>query len=171
VAERFIEKAQSLVVYNEIRHRVIARLIGDQLGLSHIDCLPHYGMPDDRSIAIGSHWMPSSSPRWFLLLTEPDAGIPIISPRRGENVAHLDGVEHMLTPHGLGVQSTGDFAGYGSEPGESTTAEVTEILDRDDTEWRSLDRNPELLSCILEIAPGEVDGWFTPRFSYHRGRR
>jgi hypothetical protein len=170
-AERFIQKAHTLVAYTQERHQALAHLIGDQLGLTYVDCLPHYGMPDERSVAIGCHWMPSSVPRWFLLLTEPDAKIPIIVPRRHKTLVQLQNNEHMLTPHGLGVRFKGDSVSWASEAMNSADAETMEILDRDDTEWRSLERDPELLRHILEVAPGDVDGWFTPRFSYHRGRR
>lgn len=169
-AESFIKKAHALVAYTEERHRVLAGLIGDQLGLTYLDSIPHYGMPDEQSVAIGCHWMPSSAPRWFLLLTEPDADIPIIVPRRGANVVQLGGVEHMLTPHGLGVQGRRGMMSSQSEA-EHVLVGTREVLDRDDTEWRSLKRDPGLLRRILTVAPGDVDGWFTPRFSYHRGRR
>ncbi|HEX8690096.1 MAG TPA: hypothetical protein VF729_07620, partial [Solirubrobacterales bacterium] len=151
-----------------------AGLIGEELGVRPVECLPHYGMPDSSSVAIGCHWLHRDSPRWFLLLTEPDAEIPIIQPHAGANEIVLGGDDHILTPHGLGVCSRSGLIQVGPDAVKLGTAQVgrdSGILDSGDTEWRSLRRDPGLLTRILDTAPGEVLGWFKPRFSYHRSVR
>jgi hypothetical protein len=171
VAERFIEEAQALVQRNETRHDVLAHLIAEELGAQRVWCLPHYGMPDDSSIAIGCHWLEVASPGWFPLLTEPEADVPLILPSAGRNTVCVRGKEHLLAPHGLGVQSKRghvDIVGGVVSLGGAEITTDTSVLSAAGTELRSLRRDPGLLGRILEMSPGQVIGNFRPRFSYAR---
>jgi hypothetical protein len=171
VAERFIEEAHALVQRNETRHDLLAHLIAEELGVRPVWCLPHYGMPDDSSIAIGCYWLQVESLHWFPLLTEPEADVPLVLPSAGKNTVALAGEEHLLAPHGLGLESRAGHVSIGGGVVSLSDAEITagtDVLAASATRLRSLRRDPRLLTSILEMAPGRVIGSFKPRFSYAR---
>jgi hypothetical protein len=170
-AERFASLAHSLVNYNSVRHEVLAELIAGELGVESCAYLPHYGMPDDRSIAIGCHWLDLGTIDFYFLLTEPGEDVLLIKPDGGgRNQVEIDGADRALTPHGLGLRMAGTFAidrdGL-SFDGEQFDCDGS-VLASAKTRLRSL-REPELEQKIFDSAPGEVVGRFSPQYSHYKG--
>lgn len=170
-AERFISLAHSLVAYNSVRHEVLAELIAGELGVDPCAHLPHYGMPDDRSIAIGCHWLDLETTGFYPLLTEPGEDVLLIEPDGGgRNRVEIDGADWTLTPHGLGLRARGAFAidrGELSIDGEQVDRDAS-VLASTKTRLRSL-REPELERKIFDSAPGKVVGRFSPQYSHYKG--
>jgi hypothetical protein len=170
-AERFISLAHALVGYNSVRHEVLADLIAGDLGLESVAYLPHYGMPDDSSIAIGCHWLDLASTGFYPLLTEPGEDVLLVEPDGdGPNLVAINGADRALTPHGLGLRAEGAFAidhhGLSIE-GEQFDRDAS-VLASARTTLRSL-REPELERRIFDSAPGRVVGRFTPEYSHYKG--
>lgn len=170
-AERFISLAHSLVTYNSVRHEVLAELIAGELGVDPCAHLPHYGMPDDCSIAIGCHWLDLRASDFYPLLTEPGEDVLLIEPDGGgRNQVEIDGAYRALTPHGLGLCAGGAFAidrGELSIDGEQFDCDAS-VLASTKTRLRSL-REPELERRIFDSAPGKVIGRFSPKYSHYKG--
>lgn len=170
-AERFISLAHSLVEYNLQRHRVLAELIAGEFGVESRVCLPHYGMPDDRSIAIGCHWLDLETTGFYPLLTEPGEDVLLVAPDDGgRNRIKVGDTHYALTPHGLGLRGAGAVAvdsnrlSIDGEPFDSDAS----VLASAKTVLRSL-RDPGLERKILNSAPGKVVGRFSPNYSHYKG--
>lgn len=88
-AERFYESAKMLISFNEERNRHFIKNVLQEYLDKEILSIPHYGMPNDHTVCIGSHWEPTT----YTLLTAPGRPIFIVEP--GKN---YDG-----SPHGFGL--------------------------------------------------------------------
>jgi hypothetical protein len=171
-AERFISLAHSLVDYNSVRHRVLAELIAGELGVESYACLPHYGMPDDHSIAIGCHWLDLEVTDFYPLLTKPDEDVLLIAPDGGgRNQVEIGDAYCALTPHGLGLRVDRGAIAIDRErlsiDGEPFDHDAS-VLASAKTTLRSM-REPGLERKILNSAPGRVVGRFSPNYSHYKG--
>lgn len=171
-AERFISLAHSLIDYNASRHRVLAELIAGELGVESHSCLPHYGMPDAHSVAIGCHWLDVGTTDFYPLLTEPGEDVLLIAPDGGgRNQVEIGAARRALTPHGLGLRAVSGAPAMDRErfsiDGEGFDREAS-VLGSAKTTLRSL-REPGLEQKILDAAPGRVVGRFSPNYSHYKG--
>lgn len=88
-AERFYESAKMLISFNEERNRHFIKNVLQEYLDKEILSVQHYGMPNNHTVCIGSHWEPTT----YTLLTAPGRPIFIVEP--GKN---YDG-----SPHGFGL--------------------------------------------------------------------
>ena len=104
-AERFFRHADQLVAYNQNRlHYFAEAILGRQV--TEVLYVPHYGMPDSESVAIGCQWLSPTAE--CVLLTAPGQDLLVIEPIwKGANKLRVGGQERILMPHGLGVTAGG----------------------------------------------------------------
>jgi len=103
-AERFFRQARLLIDYNRIRLNYFAETIMEGSRVEEYSYQPHYGMPDEYSVAIGCQWLSGAVP--CLLLTAPGEDLLMIEPiSDGSNQIRLGGLNCILMPHGLGVSA------------------------------------------------------------------
>lgn len=172
-AESFYRIAAMLEPYLQERHRFCAGLV---LGEANLDeeviSLPHYGMPDPHSVAIGCQWMAAAQPL-YLLLTRPEQPLFVIKTADGgPNVVKTQAGPRMLTPHGLGVESVGQA------PGLRYLDNELEITGRRFSLEQNLASDPLIsirgfdrsrtLDQLLASCPGDVVGEIHQVFSYYR---
>lgn len=94
-AEKFSAIAAELPQKNDQRMDTAAELVfGKYLKEKHIH-IPHYGMPDVHSVAIGCSWYKNQ----YALLTAHGKNIYLIKPEQPS-----DNQKYVLNPHGFGVQ-------------------------------------------------------------------
>lgn len=101
-AKKFISIAIRLEIINHIRMKEISEYLFRDYIDKELIFIPHYGMPNKNSIAIGCSWKKEKS----VLLTAPGKDIYIIKP------SLFNDDEKWLTPHGLGVSATIDSIKY-----------------------------------------------------------
>jgi hypothetical protein len=172
-AESFYRVASMLEGYLRERHRFCAGLIAGESGLEEeIISLPHYGMPDQSSVAIGCQWMDSQAPL-YLLLTRPEQPLYLVrASTGGANEVSTDGGVRLLTPHGLGVESAGQ------PPELRYLPEQIEVTGRRFGLDQNLASDPMIcirgfdpdtdLSRLLAACPGQVGGQIDQVYSYYR---
>lgn len=97
IADKFIKIALELENINHVRMKEIANLLFGQYIDKESVFVPHYGMPTEKSIAIGCSWNKEKS----VLLSAPGKEIFIIIPNSNINIYE----KKWLTPHGLGVSA------------------------------------------------------------------
>lgn len=99
-AEKFYKIAEMLLRYNRKRnYDFTVSVLGDLLEEEILN-MPHYGMPNESTICIGSQW--ENKP--YTLLTAPGKDIYFMEPSQ---VLH----HHLsLSPHGLGVSLPEEMA-------------------------------------------------------------
>jgi len=174
-AERFIDLAQSLNKYNQIRHRFIADLIVNSANVvDEIVNVQHYGMPSANAIAIGCQWF--YSPSIYLLLTAPDRPMYLVRTQNSlSNKINLDGQDCWLSPHGLGMRSLLDLSIKYTEKTLYVNNKEYTLSDR--LEWgssvevRTFETSgqlPEIVEKVLEKCPGDIIGSLEPIYSYDR---
>ncbi|MGI5191446.1 hypothetical protein ACQEVI_25125 [Promicromonospora sp. CA-289599] len=105
-AEEFYRTASMLESYQRERQRICAALVvGNRHLQEEILSLPHYGMPDQASVAIGCQWVSPASAD-YVLLTRPRGPIFLLRAREGgSNTLNTMNGERLLAPHGLGVRA------------------------------------------------------------------
>jgi len=104
MAERFFRQANLLLDYNRVRLHYFAEAIMFGAQVEEVSYHPHYGMPDQQSVAIGCQWLPKDST--CLLLTAPGEKLLLLEPYSGNaNQVQLAGRDCVLVPHGLGVKA------------------------------------------------------------------
>lgn len=100
-AEVFYLVAKSLYAFNEIRHEFIAHVI---LGDFRNDATPlhfhHYGMPTNRSVAMGCHL--SEQNEIYPILTLPGENLYMVKYYRPKDASLMVNDRQFLTPHGWG---------------------------------------------------------------------
>lgn len=105
-AEKFYNIAKNLITYNKKRNRFFAEEILGELLEDEVLNVPHYGMPNQNSICIGTQW----NNERYTLLTAPGKTIYIIDPVKDMNknncFTHCS-EDFVLSPHGLGVEFNG----------------------------------------------------------------
>jgi hypothetical protein len=171
-AENFYRTAEMLESYQRERQRICAELIAGPGGLAiEMLSVPHYGMPDQGSVAIGCQWLAESDPT-YLLLTRPGAPLYMISASAdGQNRVDTEKGVRLLTPHGLGVRATSSFA-------LEVKKDSLQLLDRqysldtslageDFIRIRDFDGIPTVKSH-LDFCPGEITGTLHPLYSHYR---
>lgn len=171
-AEQFFRRAELLVDYQRDRLRTFAELIAGPDGIEEeVLSVPHYGMPDASSIAIGCQWMNPAAPD-YVLLTRPTAPVYLVRATPGaENVVATDAGERMLTPHGLGVRST-TAPRIEYEPSaltvNGTSFALNESLaDRGVVAIREFDGR-STVDAALASTPGDVLAELTQLAAFHR---
>jgi hypothetical protein len=171
-AERFIQIAGMLTEYQRERQRFCAGLVvGEAYLEEEVISIPHYGMPDQSSVAIGCQWMTAEQPL-YLLLTRPWAPMFFIKAAAGGgNEVQTHQGKRILTPHGLGVESSsppdlrylnGELQVAGrrfSLTDSLASAEFVSI--------RDFDRERDV-TRVLNACPGEVVGEIRQIYSYYR---
>lgn len=171
-AERFASVAAMLENYQRERHRFCAQLIAGEANLQEeVLSIPHYGMPDESSIAIGCQWMKAESPL-YLLLTRPKEPLFLIRAIAGgsNEIRMPDGVR-MLTPHGLGVTSAEPLdMRYLTDELQlaGRTFAVTDSLAAEEFMYiREFDKQCDV-SRVLNACPGNVVDEVRQIYSYYR---
>lgn len=171
-AEKFSRTAKMLESYQRERQRTCAELVAGPGGISEeILSIPHYGMPDENSVAIGCQWLPADDAS-YLLLTRPGSPLYLID-------AHDDGNNHVstaqghriLTPHGLGVKVGSPFSLAHDGP-------TLRLLDRSFPTSASLagenftairDFEGDMtVKSLLRHCPGEITAVFHQLHSHYR---
>lgn len=171
-AARFIDTAAMLETYQRERQRLCAGLVAGESELEEeFLSVPHYGMPDESSIAIGCQWLRSDRPL-YLLLTRPHEPLFLIRALPGgPNVVPTRHGPRLITPHGLGVEST-------EKPSIRYLPDKLEVSDRTFSLDESLAAEQVVsirdfsrdrtLGRVLEACPGEVVGELRQIYSYYR---
>lgn len=103
-AERFIAIARQLEKINQERMQAFSNEIFGNRITGQLCCIPHYGMPNESSIAIGCSWNHQRS----ILLTAPGKDIFLIENRETSSIP-------WLTPHGFGVEISHPAISYGRD--------------------------------------------------------
>ncbi len=172
-AESFYRIALMLEGYLQERHRFCAGLIVGESGLEEeIISLPHYGMPDQSSVAIGCQWMDPRAPL-YLLLTRPEHPLYLVQASAGgANEVSTDCGPRLLTPHGLGVESVGRPPQLRYLDGEIEVTGRRFGLDQNlasdpMVSIRGFDPDTDM-SRLLAACPGQVGGRIDQVFSYYR---
>lgn len=171
-AEDFFRTAEMLERYQRERQRICAELIAGPGGLAaEIISVPHYGMPDQGSVAIGCQWLAESEPT-YLLLTRPGAPLYMIrASDDGQNRVRTDNGIRLLTPHGLGVRSTSSFSLEAKKDtlqllGRDFPLDMS-LAGEDFIRIRDFDGIPTVKSH-LSFCPGEITGTLHPVYSHYR---
>ena len=149
-AERFYEIAKMLITFNEERNRYFVRKVLNEYLDKEVLSVQHYGMPNDHTICIGSHW----ESIMYALLTAPGRPIFIIQP--SEN---YDG-----SPHGFGLAVKKTNIEFGQKSitigdkkfylGESIDI-GSDAFNRCSLATENLDN---YVSGILNVCPGKIIG-------------
>ena len=150
-AERFYEIAENLIQFNEERNRYFIRKVLQDNLEKEILSIQHYGMPNNHTVCIGSHW--EHIP--YTLLTAPGRPIFIVEP----------GEECIDSPHGFGlavknpkIEFKNDSITIGDNKtfykGESINI-GEDALNRCSSETDDLDNH---VKEILNICPGNIIG-------------
>lgn len=177
-AEKFYKIALLLSSYNKIRQQYFADiLLGDNIE-EEVMYMPHYGMPNINSVAIGCNYIENELV--YLLLTSPNHPCFFIKPfSEGENKISLDKT-YVLTPHGLGMQMKDkfDFA-YTSDGNISFNDKIfrkgdklsfdIDLKIRDSFHQKSLFEND--IQNFLINCPGEIVGKFKTIYSYNNSTK
>lgn len=176
-AERFIQLAQSLDVFNQIRHRYFAETIFGAKNIEQeIINEQHYGMPTANSVAIGCQW---SRERMLPLLTAPEKPIFLVKPHEGDqNDVSIDGKNLLLYPHGLGKEASKPLEiafrpdsltlnGKTFGPDASIKDEKAFRLRNFEHAEADGENVPRIVSDILTVCPAEIVGKVRQLFSYH----
>jgi len=171
-AEQFYQMAEMLVEYQKSRQRICAELICGAAGIDEeILSVPHYGMPDQNSVAIGCQWLEETNPN-YLLLTRPEAPLFWVSAAPGglNAVSTISGTR-LLTPHGLGVKG---IVGAGIEYHEDHLVVGGVVLPLDlslaghsVTSYRSL-KGLRTVEALLDQCPGTVGSVLHQIYSHYR---
>jgi len=171
-AETFARRAAMLVDYQRDRMRTFADLIAGPGGVEdEILSVPHYGMPDRNSIAIGCQWMDPARPN-YVLLTRPKAPVYLVRAREGgQNAVTTEQGERLLTPHGLGVKSTSPLTlSYGENSievnGKPFTLDAS-LAEEDLVAIRDF-HGQETVQSTLAHTPGDILAELTQIAAYHR---
>ena len=94
-AEKFSAIATTLPQKNDRRMDIAAELVFGKYLKDKLFYIPHYGMPDEHSVAIGCSWYKNQ----YALLTARGKNIYLILPEQS-----TDDQKYILNPHGFGVQ-------------------------------------------------------------------
>ena len=179
-AETFIEKARGLVDLNANRHRYFAELFSCGEGFEEVLYLPHVGMPDNQTVAIGTQWVTGDD---VILLTEADAPLPLLSLIQETEFPMTIGSElyhpntYSLYPHGLGNAYAGNLKISLTPQGVYVNGKSyglnQSLKDNDHLYTRSYDykndyRDSNILNQILHAFPADIRGAIFPQFSYHK---
>lgn len=171
-AEDFYRTAQMLEGYQRERQRIFAELIAGPAGIAaEIISVPHYGMPDEGSVAIGCQWLSEAEPD-YLILTRPGAPLYMVrATSGGDNSVETSNGTRMLTPHGLGVRATSSFT-------LKVEQETLKIFGRNFSTESSLagqgviairDFDGEAtIKSHLQHCPGDITSTLYPIFSHYR---
>lgn len=149
-AERFYEIAKMLISFNEERNRFFIKSVLREYMDKEVLSIQHYGMPNNHTICIGTHW----EPKTYTLLTAPGRPIFLIEPDKN----------FQGSPHGFGLalkKTNIEFTGNSITIGEKTfrLGESINIgadaINRCSSPTENLD---DYVSCILKACPGKIIG-------------
>ena len=168
-ALRVFRQAELLVNYNRNRlHYFAEQMLG--CAVEEVLYIPHYGMPDEQSVALGCQWLASG--QGAVLLTRPNDDILVVAPRTGgRNHILLGGRSQILMPHGLGVQAK-------EEMSISYRGNVVSMNGKEYAASATLKRNsllrirgansetPKVVDEILARCPATITTRLRPVFSY-----
>ncbi|WP_158575838.1 hypothetical protein [Streptomyces corynorhini] len=171
-AERFHRLVRMLEDYQCERQWFCASLVaGRESSLEEVLSVPHYGMPDSQSVAIGCQWLDPARPT-APLLTRPGAPLYLVRARPGgANEVTTGRGRRLLTPHGLGVRSDAALD-LGFHPGALGIAGRRYRLEESlagagFTAIRAFDRDTDL-TRVLADCPGTVVAELHQKYSYYR---
>ncbi|GAB2999527.1 hypothetical protein [Saccharothrix stipae] len=171
MAERFYGVATMLQGYQVHRQRLIAGLVLGEEGVEReVLSVPHYGMPDQSSVAIGCQWLDAASAR-YLLLTRPHAPLYLIEAHDGgSNGVRTEHGDRLLTPHGLGVRSTGTDVSIEYLPDSllvsgKRLSRSESLRSAGGMSIRNFDRE-YAIGQVLKSCPGTVEDELTQIYSY-----
>ncbi|AMM31542.1 hypothetical protein SA2016_0854 [Sinomonas atrocyanea] len=171
-AEKFFRTARMLESYQMERQRFCAELVAGPGGiLDEVTSVPHYGMPDQNSVAIGCQWLREDDPR-YLLLTRPGAPLFMISAGiDGDNWVETADGPRLLTPHGLGVRARSTLTlGFDSTGltlmGHQYSTDAS-LANEDFIAIRDFEEDLTVKS-LLQSCPGEVTAVLYPIYSHYR---
>jgi hypothetical protein len=172
-AEQFFRTAEMLEAYHRERQHICADLIAAGETLVEISSVPHYGMPDQNSVAIGCQWMSPENPN-YILLTRPGAPLFAVSAtENGPNLVETMRGTRILTPHGLGVRaSVPQPIAYGSDYlriGHRQFSLDATIADSPVAEIRPFEGG-STIERALEQCPGNVFATLHQLYSHHRNQ-
>lgn len=149
-AERFYEIAKMLILFNEERNRYFIRNVLKEYLDKEVLSVQHYGMPNDHTVCIGTHWEPTT----YTLLTAPGRPIFLVEP----------GKKYDGSPHGFGlavrhtnIEFSSDSITIGNKTfhlGESINIGI-DVLNRCSSPKDNLD---DYVGEILSICPGKIIG-------------
>ena len=170
-AEQFFSIATMLVKYQQERMRLMAGLI---LGARTIDreilSVPHYGMPDQSSVAIGCQWMYDSDPL-YLFLTRPHEPLYLVrAAGGGPNSINWGDNAHLITPHGLGVAARGALNLIHRDGGIQIAGADYKIGDSlGGAPFASIRKfnKKDSIARLLEACPGSIQNELHQLYSYY----
>ncbi|MEV6404213.1 hypothetical protein AB0M58_14860 [Streptomyces bobili] len=171
-AERFHRLVRMLEDYQRDRQWFCASLVaGRENSLEEVLSVPHYGMPDSCSVAIGCQWLDPARPL-APLLTRPGAPLYLVQARSGgNNEVTTERGRRLLTPHGLGVSSDAalDLGFHPKALGIAGRRYPLEdsLAGESFTAIRDFDRDTDL-TRILADCPGTVAAELHQKYSYYR---
>jgi hypothetical protein len=170
VADLFFRQANLLLDYNRIRLHYFAEAIMAGIRVEEVSYHPHYGMPDQQSVAIGCQWLPKDST--CLLLTAPGEKLLLMQPYSGKaNQIQLAGRDCVLVPHGLGVKARNNldltYLSNGLQiNGRKFDANASLKSDGEFT-IRGTDGDlDQIVNQLLASCPGQITSELKPLFSY-----
>ena len=171
-AEQFYKQAQMLIAYQRSRQRTCAELICGAAGIEEeIWSVPHYGMPDQNSVAIGCQWLDETNPD-YLLLTRPEAPLYLVRAQAGgPNTVSTAYGRRLLTPHGLGVRAIAeahieDHKDHLSVGGQVLPLDAS-LEGHSTTSYRSFN-GMRTVDASLEHCPGTVGAVLHQIYSHYR---
>lgn len=165
-ADRFYKIAQFLKQFNKDRNKYFGQqVLGDLLECEIVN-ISHYGMPTQNSICIGTQW----ENEMYTLLTAPGNNIYLVDPilkKGNKNLFIHDGLEILLSPHGLGLQLVNEndniqYTNRGMKIGEKEfLLDESVNIDIDvkiRTSGESKEKVKSKIKEVLEICPGNIKG-------------
>lgn len=174
VAENFFKISSLLTNYNKIRHQYFAEaLFGEKRIEQELLYMPHYGMPNINSVAIGCNYIDNYN--IYLLLTTPNKPSYFIRPKTGGNNEILLDKKYTLSPHGLGMSMNKNYVFSYSNNCIYFNKKKFRYNDK-----LSFDKDIIIRDCFfnnlshenainsfINTCPGEICGEFEPIFSYN----
>lgn len=146
-AIRFYDIAKGLIQFNTERNQhFIKSVLGNEFLGEEILSIQHYGMPNDHTICIGTHWESTL----YTLLTAPGKPIYLINP---------DKSSFFSSPHGFGLELKTPRIEFSSN--SITLGENSFLLGESiniGTDAINRYHSEEAISKLLNICPGNIVG-------------
>lgn len=151
-ALRFYDIAKMLIQLNTERNRhFVESVLGNEFLGEEVLSIQHYGMPDNHTVCIGTHWEPTM----YTLLTAPGKPIYLVNPNKSTFTGSPHGFGLLLNnptvkfyPNSITIGSKSFKLGESIDIG-------SDAINRCSSENDNID---EHVSQVLNVCPGNIVG-------------